>query len=134
MRLTRFTITAIVGLTTLLAVLVLVVLSGMHDAVVQTSRALQASAGQAVAAKVEAALAPAAAAVEDLDRDVAAGLVVPDHLESIEAALFGELLRRPSLLEVSFTYARATGADTDDGDLLLEEAGRGQVAVERTHD
>src|SRR5215467_11848637 len=127
-RLGRFTLAAAAVLAALLGVLVSVVLRGSRQAALETSQGLQRAAAQAVAARVQAALAPAGDTVADLERDLAGGLadefIARDPksawIATVEAALFRELYRRPALAEASWTYGRVIGEDAD-GFVILDE-------------
>jgi adenylate cyclase len=132
-RLARFTLAAVLGLAVLCAGLFSVVLRGSRAALVQASESLRQAAGAAVAERVEAILAHADTAVADIENELRVGLVDPGRSQAMEAALFGELARHDQLAEVSFTSGRPHGVSPD-GELILDEDGREQIAVERTRD
>jgi adenylate cyclase len=119
-----------VGLAVLLGVLFSILLEGSRRSIIQAADDLRRSVGRRTQDAVERLLAPAQDAVLGLERALRSGAVDPDDPTALEAALFTAVLNAPDLDELTMTRARDRGFD-DDGQLLLEDGGRWQLAVHR---
>jgi adenylate cyclase len=114
---------------------VLAALFGLADAasraaVVAAAERLCATVSLEIARRAESALRAAETAIDEFEREVQGGLVRPSDPASAERALLGAATRRPDLAEAAFTWGTVAGRD-DEGHVVLEPDGRGQVAVLR---
>jgi adenylate cyclase len=119
-----------IGLALLLAVLFAVFLEGSRRSIIQAADSLRTAVGRRIEDRVKAHIAPAEQALRGLERQIRSGAVDPDESRSLETALFSQVLNTPDLAELTLTRARR-GGFADDGTILLEPGGRGQVSVYR---
>ena len=119
-----------VGLALLLGVLFAVLLEGSRRSIIQAADSLRVAAGRRIEDRVNAHLAPAQDAIEDLEREIRSGTVDPADTRSLEGALFAQVLNTPHLAELTLTRAHKTGF-AEDGAIELAPAGRTQVSVYR---
>jgi adenylate cyclase len=115
----------------LLGLLAAIVLEGSRRSILASAEKLRDAAARRVEAQVRAQLDGASTAVADLEREIALGVVRPHDLPSVEAALFRQVVRNPSLAEMTFIHAHRTGFDAD-GNPTLAPAGRWQLSVFRS--
>src|SRR5262249_12963400 len=141
-RLPRLTLGQFIGLCFLgLAALLLALLSiffeGSRRTILLASEELMRQASRRVTERMERHLGDAERLVASFAWQTDLGLVDPARLDSVEAALIGELTSHPQVTEVTLTYGRAMGRyEQDDGphdagDLKLSPEGSGQVSVGR---
>jgi adenylate cyclase len=115
----------------LLAALAALVLENSRRSILASAEKLRDAAARRVETQVRAQLDGASTAVFDLEREIALGIVQPRDLASVEGALFRQVVRNPSLLEVTLTHAERLGYD-DQGNARLARAGRWQISVFRS--
>ena len=136
MRLPRVTllgafVAALALMAVLLGALAAVVLEGSRRSILTSAEKLRDAAARRVEAQVRAQLDGASTAIADLEREIELGVVPPHDLPGVEAALFREVVRNPSLAEVTFIHAHRTGYDAE-GNPTLAPAGRWQLSVFRS--
>ena len=107
MRLPRVTllgafVAALALMAVLLGALAAVVLEGSRRSILTSAEKLRDAAARRVEAQVRAQLDGASTAIADLEREIELGVVPPHDLPGVEAALFREVVRNPSLAEVTF--------------------------------
>lgn len=117
----------------LLVAFATLVLEGSRRSILSSAEKLRDATARRVEAQVRAQLDGASAAVSELQREIALGLVRPADAQSVEAALFRQVVRNPGLAEVSLVHAERTGYE-EDGKPRLALGGRWQVSVSRTGD
>jgi len=115
----------------LLALLAALVLENSRRSILASAEKLRDAAARRVETQVRGQLDGASTAVSDLEREIALGIVQPRDLASVEAALFRQVVRNPSLLEVTLTHAERLGYD-DQGNARLARGGRWQISVFRS--
>jgi len=115
----------------LLAALAVLVLESSRRSILASAEKLRDAAARRVETQVRAQLDGASNAVTDIEREIELGVVQPRDLASVEAALFRQLVRNPSLLEVTLTHAERLGYD-DQGNARLARGGRWQISVFRS--
>ena len=112
----------------LLVALVTLVLEGARRSILSSAEKLRDASARRVESQVGAQLDGASAAVSELRREIELGLLQPVEGRGVEAALFRQVVRNPSLAEVTFVHAERTGYDVD-GSPRLAPSGRWQVSV-----
>ncbi|HEV7498613.1 MAG TPA: adenylate/guanylate cyclase domain-containing protein, partial [Vicinamibacteria bacterium] len=78
-------------------------------------------------------LAPAAQALQALEREIRSGAVDPADARALEGALYSAVLNGPNLAELTLTRARSSGFDAE-GAMVRAPAGREQHSVYRVLD
>jgi len=124
-------VAALVLVAALLAALAVLVLDGSRRSILASAEKLREAAARSIALQVRAQLDGASTAASDLEREIHLGLLRPSDPPSIEAALFRQVVRNPSLAEATFIHAGRVGFGTR-GDAVLAPGGRWQVSVFRS--
>jgi adenylate cyclase len=126
------------GLLALLGVLFYLVLDSSQDAVTTSAKQLRTAATDKAFRLVDDHLSRAEQAMHRFERQLRLGVVDRERIPSVETNLFSEMQNHPELAELTLTYGRmidysprGDGQGHDEGDVLLEPAGRGQVSVQR---
>jgi adenylate cyclase len=122
-----------VGLALLLALLFTVLLEGSRRSIIQAADSLRIATGRRIEDRVNAHFAPAAEALQSLERDVRSGAVEPGDPRALEAVLYSHVLNTPNLEELTLTRARRAGFDGEGG-IVRERGGREQLSVYRVLD
>jgi len=94
-----------------------------RDALTRSAGEAHLAASDRVAGVVQAGLAQAEDAVLELEKQLRFEAARVEDLSSVEASLFGSLIHRDKLVEISFTYARGMGYER-----------RGQLTVLRVYE
>jgi len=124
-------VAALVLVAALLAALAVLVLDGSRRSILASAEKLREAAARSIALRVRAQLDGASTAASDLEREIHLGLLRPSDPPSIEAALFRQVVRNPSLAEATFIHAERVRFGTG-GDAVLAPGGRWQVSVFRS--
>jgi len=120
---------ALAAATLLVGLLLYVFVEGSRAAILKGSDKLRDAAARHVEKLVQAELGVAQGAVEAVEQQLRFRVASADDLEAVEAVLFGELLDRPRLSEITFTRASRVGFDAEGKSQLLPE--RWQLSVLR---
>jgi adenylate cyclase len=118
------------GLAATLAILVAFVLDASRATLDETSGRVRDGAARQVERRVTDFLAEAPARVRQFQEEIVGLVADPRDPAELEPALVALLLSDRDLGEVAFTFGEAAGFDRD-GDLLLADAPRGELAAER---
>lgn len=105
--------------------------SHSRRSIARASETLRESAARRVEAHVAASLDRAKDALENVERGVRTGAVLPSDLAALEVSLFTELTASPRLEEVTFTGAKLVAYDAS-GHATFDPAGRFQLSVYRS--
>jgi len=115
----------------LLAALAALLLDGSRRSILASAEKLREAAARSVAIRVRAQLDGASTAALDVEREIRLGLLRARDPASVEAALFRQVVRNPSLAEATFIHAERAGFEAQ-GEAILAPGGRWQVSVFRS--
>ena len=104
---------------------------GSQRTILQSSERFRDMASREVVDRVTGYLNEAPLAVATFERQIGHGLVNPEDVDSVEAALLSLVLANDNVSEASFTYAKSAGFDRD-GNLQLRKRSIGEVTVLRS--
>jgi adenylate cyclase len=122
---------ALGGVALLLSALYGLVVHDSQQALTAAAGEVGAAVGARVALQIEEHLGQAEAAVDDLARQLAFGVVGPDDLDGLEARLYAALLAHPHLVEATLTRARAVGFAEHGGAVRLAPGEHLELTVSR---
>jgi adenylate cyclase len=124
---------SLLGLTAVLALLFTFVFNASRATIMESSERLRASASGEIAERVSSFLTKAPDAVEQFQVALDLGLVDPSDPRATESALFGPLLSDGDISEVTLTYGKKTGVESE-GWIQLAASARGQWSAVRSID
>jgi adenylate cyclase len=114
-----------------LALLFYQVLKGWEQTLLQSSERYRDLVAREVAQRVSNYLDEAPMAISRFDQQIKYGLIDTKKINSVEQGLLSLLLANDKISEATLTYAARKGTDPD-GNLLIDRASAGQVAVLRS--
>jgi adenylate cyclase len=124
---------SLLGLVAALGLLFALVLNESRAAIIESSERIRDQASREITERVRSFLSKAPDTVSAFQQQIALGLVDPSDPRAVEPALFGLLLAKSDVSEITLTHGEQTGFDKD-GAILLAPGPRWQLSVVRSTD
>jgi len=118
-----------VGLFLCLSAILFVLVYGWYESILQTSGQLRREVGLRIANEVTEFHSQAANVAGNVEQDMQKGLIHIYDQNSLESALYEQILNHENLSEVSFTHSDATESDADG--IQIKPANHWQISVFR---